>query len=102
MSKFEFENEQEIIEYLKKEFCITEKHAEEVIKDIINIENNEYTDFYEEQQETCVDCDISYRLRKCTYCQELVCSKDRTYCKKCGSLLCDKCISDCTYCYVKC
>ena len=99
MSNFEFKNEYEIIEYLKKEFDIPEKHAEEVIKDITDIENNNYN---EEQKENCVFCFGSYRLKECEYCHDLVCSKDRTYCKECENLLCNDCAKHCPYCSVEC
>ena len=85
MSNFEFKNEQEIIEYLEKEFGITEKHAKEVIKDITDIENNDYSD-----------------LKECENCHDLVCSKDRTYCKECENLLCHDCAEYCPFCFVEC
>jgi hypothetical protein len=103
MSNFEFKNEYEIIEYLKKEFGIPEKHAKEVIKDITDIENNKYVDLSEKQNQKCVECYSSYRLKECENCHDLVCSKDRTYCKECENLLCHDCISTyCPFCYVKC
>lgn len=105
MSKFEFKNEYEIIKYLKKEFCITEKHAEEVIKDITDIENNKYTDFNEEQQKTCVYCDSSYRLQKCDKCNDLCCGYHIVYCKEYKQMFCEDCeynYCDCPFCYVEC
>ena len=109
-NNFEFKNEYEIIEYLKNEFNITGKHAEEVIKDITNIENNNHTDiennnhtnFYEKQNQTCCLCNSSYMLRKCEHCRDLVCSKDRTYCKDCKNLLCNDCAKHCPFCYAEC
>jgi len=94
-----FKNEYEIIEYLKKEFGISEKHAKEVIKDITDIENNDYN---EEKNQECVECFNSYRLKECEYCHDLVCSRDRAYCKECENLLCHNCITYCPFCYVKC
>ena len=102
MSNFEFKNEYKIIEYLEKEFGIPENHAKEVIKDITDIENNEYVDLFEKQNQECVECDSSYRLKECEYCHDLVCSKDRTYCKECENLLCNNCAKHCPYCFLEC
>jgi hypothetical protein len=99
-NNFEFKNEYEIIKYLKNEFNITGKHAEEVIKDITEIENNEPVDYI--PFTICSMCSNSIRLKECERCHDLVCSKDRTYCKDCNNLLCNDCAEHCPFCYVEC
>ena len=94
MSDFKFTNRENIYKFINNDLGFNDKKTNEIISKLEEIENMNI-----DENNECVYCDSSYRLKKCDKCNDLCCGSHIVYCKEHKQMVCDDCEYDYCNCY---
>lgn len=93
MSNFKFTNRENIYKFINNDLGFNDKKTNEIISKLEEIENMNI-----DEKNECAFCDSSYRLQKCSACNDLCCGSHIGYCKEYKQMFCE----DCEYNYCDC
>ena len=94
MSNFKFTNREDIYKFINNDLGFNDKKTNEIISKLEEIENMNI-----DENNECVYCDSSYRLKKCYKCNDLCCGSHIVYCKEHKQMVCEDCEYDYCNCY---